>query len=134
MEESCIFCKIVAGEIPSYKVYEDEKFLAFLDIRPLNPGHTQVIPKKHYRWTWDVPNFGDYWEVARKVAQGAMKGLGVGSVSFATLGHEVPHAHIWVIPRFAGDGHGGLINWANIKNIERDKLEEIAEKIRKAVK
>ena len=61
--ENCIFCKIVSGEIPSYKVYEDNEFMAFLDVRPLNLGHTLVIPKKHYRWVWDVPNIGEYYEV-----------------------------------------------------------------------
>ncbi|KKT79078.1 MAG: Histidine triad (HIT) protein, partial [Parcubacteria group bacterium GW2011_GWF2_44_8b] len=59
----CIFCKIVKGEIASCKVYEDENFLAFLDINPQSPGHTQVITKIHYRWVWDVPNAGEYFEV-----------------------------------------------------------------------
>ena len=61
-----IFTKIVNGEIPCYKVAEDENFLAFLSIDPLSPGHTLVIPKKHYRWVWDVPNAGDFFEVAKK--------------------------------------------------------------------
>ncbi|MDP9249341.1 MAG: HIT domain-containing protein, partial [bacterium] len=67
MEQECIFCKIVKGEVPAIKVYEDENFLAFLDIRPMGPGHTQVIPKKHYRFVWDLPaqagvpgNTGEY--------------------------------------------------------------------------
>ena len=64
----CIFCKIVAGELPSYKVYEDANFLAFLDIYPRTKGHTLVIPKKHYQWVYDVPEFGKYWEIAKKIA------------------------------------------------------------------
>lgn len=58
-DSNCIFCEIVKGEIPAYKVYEDGNFLAFLDINPQSPGHTQVITKKHYRWVWDVPSESD---------------------------------------------------------------------------
>jgi len=66
--DDCIFCKIVKGEIPAFKVYEDNDFLAFLDINPISVGHTLLIPKKHYRWVYDVPNFGEYWQVAQKIA------------------------------------------------------------------
>ncbi|MEK9284902.1 HIT domain-containing protein [Bradyrhizobium sp. ISRA442] len=65
----CPFCKIVSGEIPSTKVYEDDEHLAFLDIRPQSPGHTLVIPRKHRRWVWDVPNVGAYFEVVRMIAR-----------------------------------------------------------------
>ena len=68
MDKNCIFCKIVAGAIPSHKVYEDDKFLAFLDIHPLAPGHVQIIPKNHYRFVWDVPNAGEYFEITKKLA------------------------------------------------------------------
>ena len=60
----CLFCKIVAGEIPCQKVYEDDKFLAFLDIKPQSPGHTLLIPKTHYRWVYDVENYSEFWEKA----------------------------------------------------------------------
>ena len=94
--KDCIFCKIVAGEIPAEKVYEDDHFLAFLDIRPLSPGHTLVIPKKHYRWVWDVPEAGAYFETAKKVAHAIQKAFGAGAVHAKIVGEEVPHAHIWV--------------------------------------
>ena len=94
----CIFCKIVKGEIPSYKVYEDENFLAFLDINPLSPGHTQVIPKKHYRFVWDVPNAGEYFEIAKKVALAQRKAFNQEVIISRIVGTEVPHAHIWVFP------------------------------------
>jgi histidine triad (HIT) family protein len=96
--ENCIFCKIVKGEIPAYKVYEDEKFLAFLDIRPLSPGHALVIPKTHYRFVWDVPNAGEYFEVAKKIALAQKKAFNVDSIIGKIVGEEIPHAHIWVIP------------------------------------
>lgn len=96
--ENCIFCKIVKGEIPSYKVYEDENFLVFLDINPQSPGHVQVIPKEHYRWVWDVPNIGEYFEVAKKIALAQKKAFDTDYVLSKTVGEEVPHAHIWVFP------------------------------------
>ena len=68
MKKDCIFCKIVAGELPAYKVYEDQDTMAFLDINPTAFGHTLVIPKKHFRYVWDVPNAGEYFEVVKKVA------------------------------------------------------------------
>ena len=98
MNEECVFCKIVSGEIPSYKVYEDDNFLAFLDINPRSPGHTQVIPKDHHRWVWDVPNAGEYFEVAKKIALAHKKAFGVEMVRSQIFGDEVPHAHIWVWP------------------------------------
>lgn len=99
MEPKCIFCKIVAGDIPSTKVYEDEQFLAFLDIHPQAPGHTQVIPKQHYRWVWDVPNAGAYFEVARKVAKAMQNTFGpIDEVHSRIMGDEVHHAHIWLYP------------------------------------
>lgn len=96
--ENCIFCKIVKGEIPSYKVYEDDKFLAFLDINPQSPGHTQVIPKDHHRWVWDVPNVGEYFEVAKKVALAQRKAFDTDWIISRIVGDEVEHAHIWVFP------------------------------------
>jgi len=97
-EESCIFCKIVKGEIPSYKVYEDESFLAFLDINPQSPGHTQVIPKEHRRWVWEVPEAGKYFEIAKKVALAQKKAFNTDFILSKIVGDEVPHAHIWVFP------------------------------------
>lgn len=103
--ENCIFCKIVRGEIPAYKVYEDEDFLAFLDIHPQSPGHAQIIPKKHVRWVWDVENIGTYFEVVRSVANAQRKAFGTDWILSKIVGDEVAHAHIWVFPsnEAAGD-------------------------------
>lgn len=94
----CIFCKIVCNEIPAHKVYEDESFLAFLDINPLSPGHALVIPKKHYRWVWDLPNAGKYFEVVQKIAVAQKKAFDTDFVLSKIVGEEVPHAHIWIYP------------------------------------
>jgi histidine triad (HIT) family protein len=95
---SCIFCKIVRGEVPAAKVYEDDAFLAFLDIHPQSPGHAQVIPKTHYRWIWDIPNIGEYFEVVRKVARAEQKAFDTDWILSKSVGDEVSHAHIWVFP------------------------------------
>ncbi|OYV63682.1 MAG: hypothetical protein B7X03_00785 [Parcubacteria group bacterium 21-58-10] len=94
----CIFCNIVSGEMPAHKVYEDDNFIAFLDIHPQTPGHAQVIPKKHYQWVWDVPNVGAYFEVVKRVALAERKAFGTEWILSRIIGDEVPHAHIWVFP------------------------------------
>jgi histidine triad (HIT) family protein len=130
MQDDCIFCKIASGQIPARKVYEDEDFLGILDISPLNKGHVQLIPKKHYRWTWDVPNFGEYWEVARKVAQAQMKGLGASMVEFLTHGMEVKHAHIWIVPIY---GKEAFIDVSGRKSFNDTQMDEVAETIAKNI-
>ncbi len=135
MEQKCIFCAIVAKQIQALVVYEDDEFFAFLDIRPRNPGHTLVIPKKHYRWAYDLDdeNFGKYWKVARRIAHAQIKALGANSVSFVTLGLEVPHAHIQIIPRFENDGHGGVIDWSIVKEVSEEEMKQIAQKIKENI-
>jgi histidine triad (HIT) family protein len=130
----CIFCKIVDKKLPAEIVYEDDNFLAFLDIRPLNPGHTLVIPKKHYRWVWDVPNIGEYYEVVRKIASALKKSLQTEQVVSLVFGEEVPHAHVWLVPRFKDDGHGGAIDLSNTKDIQPEEMKEIKEKIKQILK
>ena len=103
--DNCIFCKIVSKEIPAQIVYEDNDFLAFLDIHPQSPGHTQVIPKKHVRWVWDTPNAGAYFELVKKVALAKRKAFETDWILSKIVGDEVPHAHIWVFPnnKVSGD-------------------------------
>ena len=101
---SCIFCKIVSGEIPATKIYEDKDFLAFLDIHPQAPGHAQVIPKAHYRWVWDVPNAGEFFEVVKKIARAQQKAFDTDWILARIVGDEVPHAHIWVFPENGAKG------------------------------
>lgn len=113
----CIFCKIVRGEIPSHKVYEDDLFLAFLDIHPQTPGHVQVIPKEHHRWVWDVPEAGAYFEVARNIALAQRKAFGTDFILSRIVGDEVHHAHIWVFPEsgVAGDKMDFALNAEKIR-------------------
>ena len=115
MSDNCIFCKIVKKEIPTEIVYEDENFLAFLDINPLSPGHTQIIPKKHYRWVWDVQNVGGYFEIAKKIALAQKKAFNADIVRSQIYGEEIPHAHIWVWPEIAGDEKNFKVNAEKIR-------------------
>jgi histidine triad (HIT) family protein len=101
----CVFCKIVAGELPCYKVYENGNFLGFLDIHPLTLGNSLLIPKDHHRWVFDVPNFGEYFDIAKKISLVSQTTLKAESVSLLTLGYDVPHAHIRIIPRYPNDLH-----------------------------
>lgn len=116
----CIFCKIVSGEISAFKVYEDDTFVAFLDIHPQTPGHVQVIPKQHYRWVWDVPNIGEYFAVVQKIAKAQQKSFGTEWVLSKIVGDEVSHAHIWIFPSNEALG-------------DKNDFETNAEKIRQAL-
>lgn len=129
----CIFCKIVKGEIPSHKVYEDKDFLAFLDIRPLTKGNCLVIAKEHRRWVYDIPNFGEYFEVAKKVGLGAQKAFGAEWVCFLTLGLEIPHAHIRVIPRYSKDLHGVVVDIKKWENFSEEQMNEITQAIKENI-
>ncbi|MFA6554388.1 MAG: HIT domain-containing protein [Candidatus Paceibacterota bacterium] len=104
MDNNCIFCKIVNKEIPANIVYEDKNFLAFLDIHPKSPGHTLVIPKKHYRWVWDVPNLTEYFNATGKVALAIRKAFGQEMILSKIVGEEIHHAHIWLYPSDATKG------------------------------
>lgn len=115
---SCIFCKIVAGDIPAHKVYEDDTYFAFLDIHPLSPGHTLIIPKVHERWVWDVADLGEYFGIARKIAKALQKISGTDEVHMKVVGEEIPHAHIWVYPapdKALGNKNDFVTNAANIR-------------------
>ena len=95
-----IFSKIVSKEIPSFKVHEDDNFLAFLDINPLKKGHTLVIPKEETDYIFDIKSqeYEDLWSFAKVVAKGMKKVIDCERISIVVMGLEVPHAHIHLIP------------------------------------
>lgn len=110
MSEDCIFCKIIAGQIPSKTIYESVNVKAFLDIFPVSEGHTVVVPKKHYYNLLDMPDkeLGPFFEDLKKVAQ-ILKdklrcdGFNVVQNNFPAAGQVVPHFHYHIIPRMTGD-------------------------------
>jgi len=127
-----VFTKIVNGEIPSHKIAEDEKYLAFLDINPLAKGHTLVIPKEEVDYIFDLEDelLANMMPFAKRVARAIDKVMDCKRVGIAVLGLEVPHAHVHLIPI----NNLGDINFANPKlEISNEELAKIAEKIRQAL-
>ena len=134
---NCIFCKIVKGEVPSFKVYEDKEVLAFLDVSPVNPGHVLVIPKEHFETLLDIPNekFTNLMPAMKKIAKAIMesmnsKGFNLGMNNYELAGQIVPHAHFHIIPRFKDDG---LKHWPNQKFKGID-MKQIEGRIKKEIK
>ena len=127
--EDCIFCKIIEGEVPSHKVYEDENTLAFLDTNPTSKGHTLIVPKKHVE-TIDQASDMDYmWNTLVKVSQAVEKafdpeGLNISQNNGEVAGQEVMHMHFHVTPRYTGDEIE-----VNYKREELKNGEKIAGKI-----
>ena len=117
LEENCIFCKMVRGEIPCCKVYENDLVLAFLDLAPFNYGHTLVIPKQH---SHSITTLGDDYlaammQAAARIAPAILRATKAGGFNLllnngSVAGQEVPHAHLHVIPRFVDDA--GLLHVA----------------------
>ncbi len=135
--DDCIFCKILKGEIPSSKIYEDEFTIAFLDIMPVNKGHALVIPKGHYETLLDIPEkeLCAWIKTVQKVSGAVMKATGAGGFNlgmnnFKVSGQLVPHAHMHIIPRFGDDG---LKHWGQ-GNYEEEEMKGFEEKIKESLK
>lgn len=128
---SSIFSKIIAGEIPCYKIAEDENFFAFLDIFPLAKGHVLVVPKKEVDYIFDIDDstLGDMIIFAKRVAKAIDKVIVCERVGVAVIGLEVPHAHIHLVPLNSVSD----INFTQPKlTLAKEELTDIAEKIRTA--
>jgi histidine triad (HIT) family protein len=120
-----IFTKIINGEIPCYKIAEDNNFLAFLDISPLAIGHTLVIPKKEIDYIFDIEDnmLADMIVFSKKIAKAIEKAIPCKRIGVAVIGLEVPHAHIHLIPLNTMND----INFSRPKmNVSKEKLEETA--------
>lgn len=127
-----IFTRIVNGEIPCYKIAEDENYLAFLDINPLQEGHTLVIPKKEVNYIFDVENdlHAGLWNFAKKVGKAIEKVVPCQRIGITVIGLEVPHAHIHLIPlktMYDMDFSKPKLKMSN------EELAEIAKKIAEAL-
>ncbi len=127
----CIFCSIIKGEIPCTKVYEDDKIFSFLDIVPVNKGHTLVIPKEHKETILDLSedSFRGLMAAVQKIAKAVIKAVGAKGFNVhinngEVAGQVVKHAHIHIIPRFDGDGlqlwKGGKYKGMEAEQIKKD--------------
>lgn len=137
-QADCVFCKIVAGQIPSAKVYEDDACVAFLDIGPLADGHLLIVPKEHYEWITDMSPEA-VAAVTRSVphlARAVMKATGAAGFNVlqnngTVSGQAVPHVHFHIIPRREGDGLG--YRW-NAGKYPEGKLQQLQQAIQEAMK
>lgn len=127
-----IFTKIVNGEIPSWKIAEDENFYAFLDISPVAKGHTLVIPKKEVDYLFDLDDetYAGLQLFAKKVAQGIKNAIPCQKVGVMVLGLEVPHAHIHLVPM---QSEADLMNFRNKLSLSKEEMAEITASIAKEV-
>lgn len=130
----CIFCRIIKREIPCTKIYEDSVTLAFLDLNPVNKGHTLVVPKKHSETILDTDEktLRDLMITTKKVSKAIMdslnvKGFNIGINQFEIAGQVVPHLHIHIMPRIKNDG---IKLWPQRKYESKEEMEETAKKIK----
>jgi histidine triad (HIT) family protein len=133
----CVFCRLRDGQIPSTRVYEDERTIAFMDINPLNDGHTLVISRVHAATIFEVDeaDLGAAIATAKRVANAIRQalrpdGLNLLQANGAAAFQSVPHFHLHLIPRFTGDGKG--FDWPIVPG-DRGRIQGVAEKIRTAL-
>jgi len=138
--EDCIFCKIIKGEIPSFKVYEDEKVFAFEDISPISEGHTLIIPKKHAQDLWEIPaeDLAAVQLASKKIIQAIMDALNPTGVACLQLNGSganqvVMHYHLHLIPRAAGAPELPVTCW-ELNQGDMEAIKQTAEKIAAAVR
>lgn len=131
--KECTFCQIVKGESDAVKVYEDDEFVAFMDNRPINKGHTLIVPKKHYDLIFEMSeeDVCKLFSLCLRIAKALMRavkadGLNIGQNNGRAAGQIIDHVHVHLIPRFFGDSNKG---WPTRKNSRKKELEEIARKI-----
>jgi len=137
MNTDCLFCKIIKGEIPSAKVYEDEHSFAFLNIRPINPGHTLLVPKKHFANLYEMPDeiLANLAPVIKKLGIAVKKAVGADGINIGmnndpAAGQLVFHAHIHIMPRFKNDGHE---HWHGTPYKNDAEIKTVAKKISETV-
>lgn len=137
MQQDCLFCKIIRGEIPSEKIYEDEDTYAFLDIHPINKGHTLVIPKVHAENIYDISSesFAALMKTVHLLTPTVKNavnadGINIGINNGHAAGQLVFHSHVHIIPRFADDG---FLHWHG-EPYEEGEIQKTAEHIREAQK
>jgi histidine triad (HIT) family protein len=123
MKDNCVFCKIIEGEIPSFKVYEDEKVLAFLDTNPVSKGHTLVVPKKHVETIHEADGMDYMWDTIVKVSNAVKTAFNPGGINIdqnngEMAGQEVFHLHFHITPRYDGSEIQLDYNRSDLKNGE----------------
>lgn len=137
MNSDCLFCKIIAGEIPSTKIYVDDTVLAFLDIHPTNIGHTLVIPKTHYANIYETPDgtLAHMMMVVKKLSVSIKSAVGADGINIemnndSVAGQIIFHTHLHIVPRFSGDG---FTHWNGARGYSEGEASDVAQKISKEI-
>ena len=138
MADECLFCRIVSGELPATVVYEDDNAVAFLDHRPLFPGHTLLVPRQHVETLGDLPTklVAPYFEAAQLLSlavESAMDAEGTFVAMNNRVSQSVPHLHVHIVPRRRKDGLKGFF-WPRTKYKSDEEMQEVKEKISAALK
>ncbi len=135
MSEDCIFCKIVRRQAPSSVVYEDERIMAFMDIRPVSEGHTLIIPKKHFVDVFDTPNdeLAAMYVLSKRIALAVKKATGADGITIVqqngeAAGQDIFHIHVHIIPRFEGKK---VPRFSDLEFANRENLDSNAARISK---
>jgi len=138
VKKQCIFCRIISGEIPAKTIYEDDQFVAFLDINPANLGHILVVPKDHFSVLPQMPNeiVSKYFILIKELSGKVFDALGAKGVNILqnngpAAGQEVPHVHVHIIPRFEDDGV--RFGWEP-KKAEESEINAVVEKLKAKAK
>jgi histidine triad (HIT) family protein len=138
MADECLFCRIVSGEVPAVIVYEDDNSIAFLDHRPLFPGHTLLVPRQHVETLGDLPVklVAPYFETAQLLSlavESAMEAEGTFVAMNNRVSQSVPHLHVHVVPRRRKDGLKGFF-WPRTKYKSDEEMQDVKRKIAAALK
>ena len=138
MKDNCLFCRIVSGELPATVVYEDDNSVAFLDHRPLFPGHTLLVPREHVETLGELPAkiVGPYFEAAQvlsRAVEAALDAEGTFVAMNNRVSQSVPHLHVHIVPRRKKDGLKGFF-WPRTKYTGNEDMEDVKKKITTALK
>ena len=134
---ACLFCEVVAGEAPAHRVLDEEEAVAFLDVRPLFPGHCLLVPREHHETLGDLPEalVGELFTTARRLAvavEAAMEAEGSFVAMNNRVSQSVPHLHVHVVPRRRKDGLRGFF-WPRSRYADDAEAEAVAERVRAAL-
>ncbi len=128
----CLMCTIIARG-PAFTFYDDDDFVAFLALHPLNRGHALLAPKLHVHWIWDHPRIGAYFELAARIATAMTKSFATDWITGVQLGADPPHAHTALVPRYEGDGHGSYLDSGLVEQFPEDEMSATARSIADAI-
>jgi histidine triad (HIT) family protein len=137
MAPDCVFCRIIAGELPAHFVLEDDGFVAFLDTRPLFPGHVLLVPREHVVTIMDAPRamlgpLAERTQDLSRAVQAAMESVGIFTAVNNVVSQSVPHLHVHVVPRNRKDGLRGFF-WPRTKYASEEEAAGVAGRIRGAL-